>query len=142
MTPKSDVGVAGTILGLTLLACGGSEAGSARGEAVPEAGARARVPDDTVRVYLSEYMIEMPVILDGGENALSVSNRGFEDHNLRINIMESDSIVWKTEGNLTPGSVENATLDLAPGSYMVICDFAGHDARGMFVEIEVRGEAR
>ena len=123
--------------GLLTLGCAASEEA-----AVPEEPAAAATEllgeDGPVRVDLSEYMIDMPAVLPAGETVLSVSNLGIEDHNLRITRAGAEAPMWVMAGNLSPGRTEVVTLDLAAGTYLVLCDFAGHDTRGMFIEVEVR----
>jgi hypothetical protein len=121
-------------------ACGGNEPSSETGEAEDTVGTAVTTAarDDTVRVFLSEYRIDMPTSLDAGEIVFTVMNEGFEDHNIRISDPATDSVLWQTDGNVSPGDRVVGRLDLGPGAYMVICDFAGHDSRGMFLELAVR----
>lgn len=94
--------------------------------------------DAVIAVFLTEYTIDMPGVIDAGEMKIRVTNQGVEDHNLRIMRTGSEEIVWQTDGNVGSGLTWESTLGLTPGSYLVVCDFAGHDSRGMFMEIEVR----
>lgn len=126
------------ILASVGIACGGGDP--------PETGpeeARSAVPspptDPVVAIFLTEYTIDMPARLDAGEVRISVTNQGVEDHNLRILAVDSEEIVWETEGNVGANLTQEGTVDLPAGRYMVVCDFAGHDSRGMFMELEVRG---
>lgn len=121
---------------LVTLGCAASDEG-----AVPEQTAVATervVEDGPVRVDLSEYMIDMPAVLPAGETVLRVSNLGIEDHNLRITPSGAEAPIWEMADNLSPGRTEVVTLHLAAGTYLILCDFAGHDTRGMFIEVEVR----
>lgn len=89
-------------------------------------------------VFLSEYTIDMPLVLDAGEQTISVTNLGVESHNLLIRPPDSRDVVWQTAENVEPNRTLESGVDLAPGEYLVECTFAGHDTRGMFVRIEVR----
>lgn len=81
-------------------------------------------------VSLSEFSISPdPIELAAGAS-LSVTNDGAVVHNLSV------------EGQATPmlESGDSATLDLsglAPGSYTLICDVAGHAAAGMEATLNV-----
>jgi len=116
-----------------VVACGSDPEPAADTPVAGGAGAR----DDTVRVFLSEYMIDMPAVLDAGDRVFVIANDGVEDHNLRIAVPGSDSALWATAGNVLPGDRVVGRVRLAPGRYIASCDFAGHNARGMFVQLEV-----
>lgn len=131
---------------LALVSCGGPD------EAVPERPAGASPADaeaataggpadapGAVGVTLEEYTIAMPDRLPAGRTVLRIANRGFEEHNLGLRAAGSGSTVWRTEGNVPPGGRLEATVELAAGTYTVLCDFAGHDARGMTRTLVVGG---
>ncbi len=94
-----------------------------------------------MRVTLDEYAIGMPPVLSAGTHVLRLESRGFEEHNLLFLLRPSDSLVWETEGRLSPYETRVVTLDLPPGSYTVVCDFSGHEGRGMFTDLLVRAAA-
>ena len=89
-------------------------------------------------VFLSEYTIDMPLVIDAGEQTIAVTNLGVESHNLLIRRPDSRDVLWQTDGNVEPNQTIESVLDLPPGSYLAECTFAGHDTRGMFVRLEVR----
>ena len=60
------------------------------------------------------------------------SNKGFEEHNLLFVLVESDSTVWEIERRLAPGERRTVMLDFEPGEYKAVCNFSGHEDRGMF----------
>ncbi|MDX1395621.1 MAG: sulfocyanin-like copper-binding protein [Gemmatimonadota bacterium] len=116
---------------------GGTEANADDGTATA-AGEPAIAEDPGVDVFLTEYMIDMPVVIDAGEVRISVTNEGVEDHNLRLLRAGTDEVVWQTDGNVGSGTTVEAIFELPTGRYLAVCDFAGHDTRGMFLEIEAR----
>jgi hypothetical protein len=126
------------LLGVAVFGCSGSEAEVGAESAESTARANPTVDEADVTVFLSEYTIDMPLVIDAGERSISVANFGVESHNLLIRDPESREILWQTDGNVEPGQTRESTLALDPGTYMVECTFAGHDTRGMFVRIEVR----
>ncbi len=133
---------AGLAGGLLALGCGGGE--TPRADPDPAEAPRAispavgeRVRADTVNVVLEEYLIAMPGVIAAGPTTLRISNRGVEEHNFQLRDAV-DSLVWRTEGNLSPGETLVMRLDLEPGNYAAVCDFAGHDARGMRTAVTAR----
>ncbi len=139
IAPRIAAGLTGSLL---TLGCGGGETPqpdrdpAAAPPATAPAGAE-RVGADTIDVVLEEYLIAMPGAVASGPLTLRISNRGVEEHNLQLR-NAADSLVWRTEGNLSPGETLVERLDLEPGTYAALCDFAGHDARGMRTAVSVR----
>lgn len=106
----------------------------------PDAPA-TRAAVDTVEVALLEYAIGMPTRIAAGNVVLRLSNQGFELHNLKVFPSGADTPIWQTASDINPGEVEVVSVDLEPGSYNVRCDVAGHDTRGMHLNIEVEERA-
>ena len=90
-----------------------------------------------VEIDLDEYTVLMDLVVPAGPVTLRLANRGFEEHNLLFVAVESDSTVWETERRLSPGERRSVTLDLEPGTYRAVCDFSGHEGRGMLVDFAV-----
>ena len=125
-------------LALGLAGCGGGDSSRPpAAEPEPEDTPAGQIASDGVAVFLTEYSIDMPASITAGETAISVTNQGVEDHNLVIRRKGEDAILWETDGNVEPRVTENARIELPPGTYMAACTFAGHDTRGMFMELEV-----
>jgi len=122
---------------------GGSDSGG-REEAPPAASVGPTGAQlDTVDVALLEYVIGMPMRLTAGRVAWRLSNQGFEIHNLKVIAEGGDAPVWETERDVIPGETRVVELELAPGSYTVLCDVAGHDEKGMQMKLVVtRGPER
>jgi hypothetical protein len=117
-------------------ACGEGGAPPSGGEsAAPEASPD---PEEVlVEIDLDEYNILMNAVVPAGRVTLVLANRGFEEHNLLFVVLDSDSTVWETERRLSPGERRRVTLDLEAGKYRAVCDFSGHEGRGMLVEFLV-----
>lgn len=126
-------------LGSLLTACGGSDDSQVGGPPVPQASttAEADAAQDTVEVILDEFWIGMPLVLPAGRTVLRLKSQGFEEHNLLFVRKQADSVVWETEGRLNPFESRIVTLDLEPGAYTAVCDFSGHEGRGMFLDFTV-----
>lgn len=94
-----------------------------------------------VEIDLDEYVILMDRVVPAGPVTLKLANQGFEEHNLLFVVVETDSTVWETERRLSPGERRTVTLDLEAGEYRAVCDFSGHEGRGMLVDFVVEGTA-
>lgn len=86
---------------------------------------------------MDEYTISMPLVLPAGPHPVRFVNVGFEEHNIHFRRMEDTLPAWVLQRRLNPGERRVATVDLAPGAYLAICDFSGHDGRGMFTDFTV-----
>jgi len=120
------------------MACG--EGGAPPPSSGSESAAPAASTDPegvVVDIDLDEYNILMNSVMPAGRVTLALANRGFEEHNLLFVVLESDSTVWETERRLSPGERRTVTLDLEAGKYRAVCDFSGHEGRGMLVEFSV-----
>ncbi len=104
----------------------------------PEASTVAAAPEEVlVEIDLDEYTVIMDAVLPAGPVSVKFINRGFEEHNLLFVLVESDSTVWETERRLNPGERRTVRLEFEPGEYKAICNFSGHEDRGMFTEFAV-----
>ena len=121
-----------------LSACGerGTPPSSGSETAAPVAATDAE--GAIVEIDLDEFVVLMDARLPTGPMTLRLANRGFEEHNLAFFVLESDSIVWETDGRLNPGERRSVTLDLAAGEYRAVCNFSDHEDRGMIVEFRAQ----
>ena len=128
-------------IALLFTSCSGDADGGAgadpNGQPAAEGPETQGIRVDTVRVTLDEYAIGMPSVLPPGPTVLKLESLGFEEHNLLFVLKEADSLVWETEGRLSPYETRVVTVDLVPGAYTVVCDFSGHEGRGMFTDLLV-----
>ena len=88
----------------------------------------------SVEIDFTEYEILMDARVPAGPVILRIANRGFEEHNLILVRVESDSTIWETERRLNPGERRAITITFEAGEYRAICDFSGHEGRGMVVD--------
>lgn len=115
-------------------ACGeGGPPGTGEDESAP-AVIEEIVEGVVVDIDLDEYNIIMDLVIPAGPVTLKLWNRGFEEHNLLFVVTESDSTIWETERRLGPGQRREVSLTFPPGAYKAICDFSGHEGRGMVAE--------
>ena len=92
---------------------------------------------DTMQILMDEYTISMPLVLPAGPHPVRFVNAGFEEHNIYFRRMEDTLAAWVLERRLNPGERRVVTVELEPGAYLAICDFSGHDGRGMFTDFTV-----
>ena len=121
----------------TISACG--EVGAPPDGSDSAATVAAADPGEVfVEIDMDEYTLLMDARLPAGPVTFKLANKGFEEHNLLFVLVESDSTVWETERRLAPGERRTVMLDFAPGVYKAVCNFSGHEDRGMFTGFVVR----
>ena len=86
---------------------------------------------------MDEYSISMPLAFPAGPHPVRFVNAGFEEHNIYFRRKEETAPAWVLERRLNPGERRVVTVELEPGTYTAICDFSGHDGRGMFTDFTV-----
>jgi len=127
-------------LGLCALIIGScdSEQNSAGDEppAQQELSADANTPD-TIEITLADFYIGMPDILPAGDITLRLASEGVEEHNLIFVAKDTEENIWETDGRLSPYEVRTVELNLPEGEYTAVCDFSGHETRGMFFDFSV-----
>ena len=72
-------------------------------ESETAAAAAAETEELLVKIDLDEYSILMDAHMPAGPVTLRLANLGFEEHNLLLIVLESDSTVWETEDRMNPG---------------------------------------
>jgi plastocyanin len=130
--------------------------------AAPSPAARARVVTVTAR----DYAFEAPDTIAAGLTTVRLVNRGPELHHVQLLRLDDGKTLADLNAALkaggppprwvrdvggpntpVPGGESRATLDLAPGRYVIACfipsaDQTPHIAKGMVREITVRGPQR
>jgi hypothetical protein len=153
--------VAALALAVTATACGGDDNEPAPTvESTPTAAA-AGIPDITIGA--TDYSFDVPSTIPGGLTHFTLQNTGTEDHQalffrldegvtfeelasgLENAQSEADFLAFGSfaAGPIAgPGGTFDATLDLEPGSYVLICtipspDGVPHADKGMVTTLEV-----
>ena len=92
---------------------------------------------EPVSVLATEYAFDPATIVleRGGELELELENSGSLAHNLRV--LEGEQDIGGTEP-FQGGESRTATIELAPGSYRMICSVGDHEELGMSGDLEVR----
>lgn len=127
------------LLGLVVLAaCGG-------GTATPSAA------PGSPTVEMKEWTVVVtPATLTAGNVTLTVKNTGSSAHDLTIIKTDKEPDKLATDGSvvtepklfetqaINPGQTTTATVSLAAGNYVFICNVAGHYPLGMRTKVVVR----
>ncbi len=104
-----------------------------RDEDAPAAGGGGGgTASTTLNVQLTEFAINGDLTAPAGRVQVHVTNSGSIEHNLAL----VDPPV--SGGNLMAGGSETLDLGvLAPGTYRLICEIAGHEASGMSTDLVI-----
>ena len=121
-------------LGLCLLVVVSCE--SERSSVNEESPVSTDLPE-TIEIILADFYIGMTDILPAGDLTLRLASEGVEEHNLIFVRNDTEQTVWETDGRLSPFEVRTLELNLPAGEYTAVCDFSGHETRGMFFEFTV-----
>lgn len=130
------------VTGLAAAGCGGERAQTAR-------------RPNVVRVTERDFRISAPKRIAAGDVALSVENRGPDDHELILVRVDRSPLPFRADGfTIDEDAVQRSTLDslppgapgsrrtlrvrLTPGRYVLFCNMAGHFLGGMDRKLEVR----
>ena len=134
---------------------------SAASPAAPSATAVVPTPAPSVSVLngqtvsLSEWKVTMPSTVKAGKATFTISNTGTIAHELLVfksdlapsayptnpagGIIEDGAgVTLLSDGdNIDPGKTQTRTIDLAPGTYLFVCNIPGHYSQGMFTVVTV-----
>jgi uncharacterized cupredoxin-like copper-binding protein len=124
------------VLGL-MLACGNA-LGQGESPRFPDAETVATATNSAkgaVEVKLTEYKIEMPILIGTGATTFNVTNTGNETHGFEI---EGNGIEKALKPRLKRGENGSLQVDLKPGTYKVYCPVIGHKWHGMSLDLIVK----
>ena len=126
-------------LGLCLLVIGSceSERSSVNEDSPAEESPVSTDLPETIEIILADFYIGMPDILPAGDLTLRLASEGVEEHNLIFVRNDTEQTVWETDGRLSPFEARIVEVNLPAGEYTAVCDFSGHETRGMFFEFTV-----
>ena len=156
---RSRIFIALLVLGVALVvvaACGDDDDGDeapAAGETPINAVGETPAAATTVDVELIEFAVNPAQnTVDAGTLTFSVSNDGTEDHSFRVietdlapdalptaasRVDEARVIIVANIQQFAAGETQEVSVDLAAGSYVLICNVPGHYDLGMRVAFTV-----
>lgn len=95
-----------------------------------------QVPTTQLNVTLTEFALEGDLTAPAGHVVLNISNEGSLDHD--VVVRESGA---KSQLLSAGGSTVLDLGELAPGTYTLFCDVAGHEAAGMVADLVITESA-
>jgi plastocyanin len=115
---------------LALGACGGDDGGSGG------SGGSGTIPPGSLEVDALDIRFDMDQYeATAGEVTIAYVSKGAQTHTLVL--FDADNRVIDPKLEVTPGSTDVGTYDLAAGSYQMVCDVPGHREAGMVATLGV-----
>ena len=139
--------IAGIVmLAVALPSCGGGD--DENGEATPAAAPAST----TLTVEMSEFAFDpKDATAKAGKVTISAPNEGKVVHELVVLKTDADPAHLPMDGDevdestnvgevadVEPGTTKQATLDLEPGKYAMVCALPGHYKNGMYGSLTVK----
>jgi uncharacterized cupredoxin-like copper-binding protein len=130
MSRSTTTAAALTALALALGGCGG--------------GGELRTDRPIVRLTLDEYrIVPQDVVVKPGRMKFVVRNTGRLTHNLVIQVPpdkpDGKPVLVNRTATMQPGqTAEPIKVNLAPGTYRLVCTIANHDDLGQFGTLKVQ----
>lgn len=105
--------------------------------ATPEDEAEPEPEPEGVRVSLDEFTIRLSSSIPAGETTFVITNRGSVNHSF---VIVGENAEGALDSPVAPGKTVELTVDLPPGTYLILCPVANHDSLGMTRELVVTGD--
>jgi len=114
-------------------ACGGRQPAQQPAAPTGQPPAAPTAAGQTVTVKMSEFKYEIqPAEVASGPVTFQIENVGTVEHDFLIEGVD------KGTQALRPGQTTTLTVDLAPGTYTIFCNVAGHKEAGMHIQLVVK----
>jgi uncharacterized cupredoxin-like copper-binding protein len=122
---------------------------------VASAPAVSASPAGTQKIGLTEFKVDVASTIKAGKTDFTISNQGIAPHELLMFKSNLDPSAYPTDAagdikeegagvtlvsdgdNIDPAGTQARTADLAPGTYLFVCNIAGHFKQGMFKVVTV-----
>jgi uncharacterized cupredoxin-like copper-binding protein len=106
-------------------------------------------------IVLSEWKVDIASPVKAGTTNFSITNNGTAPHELLVFKSNLEPAAYPTDSagditedgpgvtlvsdgeNIDPGGSQDRTVDLTPGTYLFVCNIAGHFKQGMFTVVTV-----
>jgi len=106
-------------------------------------------------IGLSEWKVNVVSTIPQGKTTFTITNAGTIQHELLVFKSDLAPAAYPTDAagditedgagitllsdgdNIDPGGSQTRTIDLAPGTYLFVCNIAGHFKAGMFTVVTV-----
>jgi uncharacterized cupredoxin-like copper-binding protein len=140
------------LLGLAAGACGGNGGGQGAAQA------------ESVNILGKDFAFKMPATVEAGWTNFVLRATGKQPHSVTFlklkpnvsftgfqKVLKSDNTGLKSleqsealggPNAIRPGETQQALVNLEPGDYAFVCFTRGHQRRGMFEQVRVRGETQ
>jgi uncharacterized cupredoxin-like copper-binding protein len=120
-----------------------------------ESAAVSASPLGSQAVSLTEFKVDVASTLKSGKTDFTIANKGDVPHELLVFKSDLDPAAYPTDAagdikedgagvnllsdgeNIDPGGAQARSVDLAPGTYVFVCNIAGHFKQGMFTIVTV-----
>jgi uncharacterized cupredoxin-like copper-binding protein len=121
----------------------------------PIASAVAASPAGPQTISLSEFKVDVATTFKAGKTDFAIANNGIAPHELLVFKSDLAPAAYPTDAagdikedgagvtllsdgdNIDPGGTQARSVDLAPGTYLFVCNIAGHFKQGMFKVVTV-----
>ncbi|MEP6638850.1 MAG: plastocyanin/azurin family copper-binding protein [Chloroflexota bacterium] len=122
----------------------------------PSTAAVSATPAGATAIALKEWSVTVPGTIKAGKASFTITNDGTAPHELLVFKSDLAPAAYPTDGagdivedgagvalvsdgdNIDPGGTQARTVDLtAPGTYLFVCNIAGHFKQGMFTVVTV-----
>jgi len=106
-------------------------------------------------ISLTEWKVTVAGAISAGKTVLTITNVGITAHELLVFKSNRDPSAYPTDAagdikeegagvdlvsdgdNIDPGGSQTRTIDLAPGTYLFVCNIPSHFKQGMFTAVTV-----
>ncbi len=133
-----------------------SIAASAPATAAPSASvAPSAAAANALAISLTEWKVTVTGSIKAGKTDLTIKDVGVAEHELLVFQSDKAPSAYPTDSagdiiedgagvtllsdgeNIAPGGTQTRSVDLAPGTYLFVCNIPGHFKQGMFAVVTV-----
>lgn len=160
--PRLRVTILSLVIAAAAAACGssGSTPSSSQSATAPSSSPIASAADSASpsggqTISLTEFKVDVVSTLKAGKTDFTITNAGVAPHELLVFKSDLAPTAYPTDAagdikeegagvtllsdgdNIDPAGTQTRSVDLAPGTYLFVCNIAGHFKQGMFTVVTV-----